>query len=158
MMPWIVLFLMLLATAVIDIMSWEISGTTAYAETFTLTWDDVSGVSGYKVYYKTNTGSTSRQPPYDGTGIDQGDSPIDVGGVTEFVVSGVPHTAYPGVVFVVTAYNDWESDYSDSLTIFDEFMPILQSYGISPGAGVTMVIGGGPYNATIGDYVIVPEK
>jgi hypothetical protein len=130
--------------------------STCFAETFTICWDDASGASGYKLYYKTS--GNSRNPPHDGTGFDQGNSPIDVGGVTEFVISGVSHIAYPGVVFAVTAYNDWESDYSDSLTLFDEFKPLLKSYNLSLGAGVTMFIGGGSHNATIGDYVIVPSE
>lgn len=54
-------------------------------------------VAGYYVYYDTDTGY-----PYLGTGANEGDSPVDVGDETAFVLSGLP----PGTFHVaVTAYD-----------------------------------------------------
>lgn len=63
-------------------------------------------VTGYKLYYKTGPDGT---PPYDGTGLAAGDSPIAIGKVTAYAVSGLsPSNTYH---FVITAIN--ESDESN---------------------------------------------
>ena len=58
---------------------------------------------------------TQDGPPYNGTGATEGDSPIDVGNVTEFSLHGLPDDA--SVRFVATAYNDQglESGYSNEV-------------------------------------------
>ena len=85
-----------------------------YALDVTLEWDANTepDLAGYSVYYKTG----SSGPPYNGTGATEGNSPIDVGNVTQFTLTGLPD----GVtyLFVVTAYNtgDVESAYSNEVS------------------------------------------
>ena len=73
----------------------------------------------YKVHYDTDG-----KPPYNGTGLDQGDSPINVGSATNFSLTGMDS----GLVVVVTA-NDgsnpdsWYSNQVDTLTRI--YMPIV---------------------------------
>ena len=80
-----------------------------------LSWDPNtdSNLAGYKIYYK----SGSFGPPYDGTGANEGDSPIDVGDVTEFTLTGLTDGAT--YFFVVTAYatQDLESGYSNEVAV-----------------------------------------
>ncbi len=84
--------------------------TAAYAEDLIFTWTaNPEPVTGYKLYYKTGTNG---DPPYNGTGLNEGNSPIDVGKVTEFTVTGRDVTQT--YQFVLTAYNDQvESDYTN---------------------------------------------
>ncbi len=88
------------------------------AEQITLAWDKVTDVrlAGYKLYYGLNQGG-----PYDGVGLDQGDSPIyiplsalaDIDN-PQFILSGF--TPGDDYYFVVTAYtDDMESDYSNEV-------------------------------------------
>jgi hypothetical protein len=85
-----------------------------YAQDVTLEWDANTepDLAGYNVHYKTQ----SSGPPYNGTGATEGNSPIDVGNVTQFTLTGLSD----GVTcfFVVTAYNtgDVESDYSNEVS------------------------------------------
>jgi hypothetical protein len=87
--------------------------TPCHAMDVNLAWDanTESNLAGYMVYYDTD-GSGA---PYDGTGAAEGDSPIDVGNVTEFTLSDLSE----GDVhfFAVTAYNneDLESGYSNEV-------------------------------------------
>ena len=79
--------------------------TIAVADSIvTLNWtaNTEPDLDGYKVYYGQNEGG-----PYDGTGASEGDSPIDVGDVTTYQLSGllVDSATY---YFVVTAYDDEE--------------------------------------------------
>jgi hypothetical protein len=72
-----------------------------YSMTVTLAWDPpaTGTVDGYNLYYKAGDSGAS----YDGTEASEGDSPIDVGKVTSFTVSGLDSTLT--YYFVVTAYN-----------------------------------------------------
>lgn len=97
--------------------------TTGYVYPSTLSSSDVIIASstdipqgyavGYNLYYK----SGGSGEPYEGTGLDQGDSPIDVGHILEYTLTGLS----TGVqyCFVVTAYtNDdtpIESEYSNEV-------------------------------------------
>ena len=66
-----------------------------------LSWDRVQGgeVIGYRLYYRT-AGSGS---PYNGTGADQGPSPINVGDVNQYTITGLdPNRDHE---FTVSAYN-----------------------------------------------------
>ncbi len=87
--------------------------TPCHAMDITLAWDANTepNLAGYKVYYDTD-GSGA---PYSGAGAAEGDSPIDVGNVTEFTLSDL----VDGEVhfFAVTAYNneDLESGYSNEV-------------------------------------------
>lgn len=67
-----------------------------------------SDVTGYQIYYDVDN-----RYPYAGTGLDQGDSPIDVGNVTSYRLTGLE----TGVIyhFAVTAY-DSDRDGSEDQT------------------------------------------
>lgn len=70
-------------------------------------------VTGYKLYYKTGTDLSE---PYHGVGLAQGDSPIIVGDVSTYTVTGLADDE--NYQFVLTAYNDYgESEYSAVVTI-----------------------------------------
>lgn len=71
---------------------------------------------GYKLYYKTGN---DKEAPFNGTGLNEGDSPIIVGKITTYTVTGMsPNETYH---FTLTAYNDTEeSGFSDTVT----FTPI----------------------------------
>ena len=80
---------------------------TAGTNTLTLSWvvNPESDRAGYKVYYSTTAG-----PPYSGTGATQGASPIDVGNVTSFTLTGLA----PGTYYVtVTAYDAGRDNTND---------------------------------------------
>jgi Fibronectin type III domain len=93
-----------------------------YAATVTLEWDppsqDSDVVSGYLLYYGEVSG-----PPYEGEGVNEGQSPIDVGDVTTFTVTGLDDTR--SYFFAVTAYNEegLESDYSNEAATNDNEVP-----------------------------------
>ena len=77
-----------------------------------LSWDAHPSFTtgwGYKIYYDTD----SSLPPYEGTGLNEGDSPIDVGDDTSYTLTGLdPSQDY---YFAVTAYDNegHESWYSN---------------------------------------------
>ena len=79
----------------------------------TLAWDANTepNLAGYMVYYDTD-GSGA---PYDGDDAVEGESPIDVGDLTEFTLSGLSDGQV--YFFAVTAYNDenLESGYSNEV-------------------------------------------
>ena len=56
-------------------------------------------LAGYKVHYGTKSGF-----PYERTGAIEGDSPVDVGNVTSFTLTGL--TAAEEFYLAITAYND----------------------------------------------------
>ena len=73
-------------------------------------------ITGYKLYYKIGPDSG---PPYDGTGLPEGDSPIFVGKVTAFAVTGLsPSETYH---FALTSINDSEES---NFTAPVSYMPI----------------------------------
>lgn len=80
-----------------------------------LEWDanTEENLAGYRVYYD----SDGSGPPYNGIGQVEGDSPIDVGNVTEFYFNSIDFRA-KGFWFVVTAYSteNFESGYSNEVT------------------------------------------
>ncbi len=77
----------------------------------TLAWDIDSTVDGYHLYYKAG----SSGPPYNGTGAAEGDSPVDVGWVSEFTLRDLSDD--DDYYFVVTAYTqDGQSGYSNEVT------------------------------------------
>ena len=80
-----------------------------YSDNFTFSWDAVSApnIAGYKIYYKTD----STSPTYNGTGLLEGDSPIDVP-VSEINSPKNPEIKIHGLKnnnvyhFVVTTYDN----------------------------------------------------
>jgi hypothetical protein len=83
----------------------------ANALDITLSWTPDAAVDGYKIYYK----SGSSGPPYHGTGAAEGDSPIDVGWVSEFTLRALADDV--DYYFAVTAYEgNLESGYSKEVT------------------------------------------
>jgi hypothetical protein len=73
------------------------------------------------VYYDSDRAG----PPYDGTGLDQGDSPIDVSGVAEYSLTGLAElTPY----FVAVTANEapgregWYSNEVNNLATFAHFV------------------------------------
>ncbi|WP_158247078.1 putative Ig domain-containing protein [Geothermobacter hydrogeniphilus] len=85
--------------------------TAVNAKTITMTWDASSDsrVTGYKIYYST----TSPDPPFNGTGANEGPSPIDVGNNLTATLSGLVNEQVH--YLAVTAYDAAgnESDYSN---------------------------------------------
>ena len=102
-----------MALMVLVAMLFVFMAAPAFALDVTLAWDanTESNLAGYKIYYNL----TQDGEPYNGTGATEGDSPIDVGNVTEFSLHGFPDDA--SVRFVATAYNDQglESGYSNEV-------------------------------------------
>ena len=87
----------------------------AFAKSYTFSWTaNLSPVIGYKLYYKK--GGTAG-PPFDGKDATEGPSPIIVGNVTTFTVTGLaPDTTY---YFALKAYDSTEeSDFSPIITVF----------------------------------------
>lgn len=89
-----------------------LGSTSILAADITLTWDPASSsnVAGYKFYYKVGTSSL-----YNGTGILEGDSPIDVGDNLSMGLTGLQdNTLY---TFTVTSYdvNGLESNFAGSI-------------------------------------------
>jgi len=88
--------------------------TSSYAKSVTLQWDANSepDFAGYKIYYDTDSGAL-----YSGTGAVEGNSPIDVGNVTEYTLTGLADDEV--YFFVVTAYDNetppLESTYSNEV-------------------------------------------
>jgi predicted outer membrane repeat protein len=80
--------------------------------------------ASYRIYYDTDSSCA----PYDGKGLVQGNSPIDVGQATTVVLSGLTKSDYH---FVVTAhdYLGRESAYSNKKTVIGSgdniFLPLI---------------------------------
>ena len=103
--------------------------TPGYARDVTLAWDTDPSVDGYLLYY--NAGSSG--PPYNGTGTAEGDSPVDVGWVSEFTLRALSDDE--DYYFAVTAYTqDGESGYSNEVTTARS-SSIATTSGVSAGGG-----------------------
>jgi hypothetical protein len=92
-----------------------------------LNWDAVPSTTtgyGYKVYY----GIGIPGPPYVGTGIVQGDSPIDVGNVTTYALSGLSSGVH---YFAVATYDthgrlSWYSNEANVNPLGSVFLPLVR--------------------------------
>ncbi|KPK14430.1 MAG: hypothetical protein AMK69_28610, partial [Nitrospira bacterium SG8_3] len=109
-----------------------------FALDVTLQWDanSESDLAGYKVYYDTDSGA-----PYNGTGAQEGNSPVDVPlaqdenvdpNVVQFTLHDLPNGTY---YFAVTAYNNevppLESGYSNEVErLPDTNSPSMVQYPI----------------------------
>ena len=97
----------------------------------TLAWDAnvEENLAGYKIYYKIGDAG----PPYDGTGVVEGASPIDVENVLEFTLTGLSDDL--GIIyrFVATAYNTddppLESGYSNMVSSRCELVVAITGSG-----------------------------
>lgn len=106
------------------------SASIAFGQDITLSWDPspTSGVDGYKVYYKQD----NMNLPFNGTGADEGVSPVDVGNVLTTTLSNLND----GVTyfFSVTAYdNDVSTESAYSNIVSNSWLPSL----VIPAAGTT---------------------
>jgi hypothetical protein len=92
----------------------------SYARDVSFTWTaSPEPVTGYKLYYKRGANGTA---PYDGVGLNAGDSPIALGKTTTYTITELsPDETYH---FTITAYNgEEEGDYSTTITIFSDQTP-----------------------------------
>ncbi len=90
-----------------------LTANLAMAKTVTLSWDaSPSQIAGYKLYYKAG----SSVAPLDGVGAAEGGSPIDVGNVLTYTLTGLPDSEEH--FFTLTAYDaaGYESSYSNIVT------------------------------------------
>jgi hypothetical protein len=93
--------------------------------TANLSWDAIPSTAagyGYKVYYDNDLSG----PPYVGTGLLEGNSPIDVSGATSFSLNGLAKDSY---FMAVTAYDTLgrESWYSNEVSFSNlryMFLPV----------------------------------
>jgi hypothetical protein len=95
--------------------------TVAFAKTVTLSWNQSTdpNVTGYKVYYKTGSSSTS----FNGIGANEGASPIDVGNNTTATLTDLPDgNVY---YFAVTAYDASNHESAFSNVVASQWVPAL---------------------------------
>lgn len=96
---------------------------SAFCQDISLSWDPspTENVSGYKVYYKA--GDMSQ--PFDGTGADQGPSPVDVGDTLSVTLTGLSDgTNY---YFTVTAYDNNSNQSNYSNIVSNSWIPSLMA-------------------------------
>jgi len=122
---------------------------TAHALDVTLQWDANTepNLAGYKIYYDTDPGA-----PYNGTGAQEGNSPIDIPlaqdenpdpDVVEYTVHNLPDGTY---YFAATAYDNsvppLESGYSNEVdtTTPDTTPPVISNVQVSSVTDTTAVI------------------
>jgi hypothetical protein len=95
---------------------------SAHASDATFAWNkNQESVIGYKLYYKIGGDPIE---PFNGTGLSEGNSPIIVGDVNSYTITGLdPEETYH---FTLTAYDaKGESDYSDIVTINPIPIPVI---------------------------------
>lgn len=100
----------------------------SYGMDVELQWEaNPEPLTGYKLYYKVGENSA---PPYDGTGLNEGASPILTGKVTTYTVTDLsPDKTYH---FALTAYNeDGDSGYSTIVTVSPDPIPIIDNISIN---------------------------
>ncbi len=112
------------------------SQTLIYAADVTLAWtgNAESDLAGYYIYYKNGTSGA----PYNGTGVDEGDSPIKIP-LGDFVDPANPEFTLHGLsdtetsYLVLTAYDteDNESGFSNEVSYHPSTAPTLSSLSIS---------------------------
>ena len=97
-----------------------------------LTWEGLPSFGtgwGYKVYYDND----SSEPPFEGTGLNEGNAPINVGDQTTFTLTGLdPGKDY---YFTVTAYDNtgresWYSNVVWKQGGYWQYLPFLQKYNV----------------------------
>lgn len=107
---------------------------TCSASTITLAWDSQSppDLAGYRVYY-SDTNST----PFNGTGADQGASPISMSTQPSATITGLD--AGRAYYFAITAVNTAgiETPYSTIVTVPELIPPTVSVAAPAPGASVS---------------------
>jgi len=95
--------------------------SASFAQDVTLSWDasPTSGVTGYKVYYKQG----DMNYPFNGTGADEGPSPVDIGDVLSTTLTNLPDGKT--YFFTVTAYVDNNQESSFSNIVSNSWLPAL---------------------------------
>ena len=93
----------------------------AFCQDVTLSWDPspTAGVDGYKVYYKQG----NMDFPFDGTGANEGASPIDVGNTLSTTLTGLNDGV--SYFFTVTAYQTPDTESSYSNIVSNSWLPSL---------------------------------
>ena len=98
----------------LTLFSLVLCAATVQARDVTFTWTANSEqVDGYRLYYKTGESGGS---PYNGTGVTEGNSPVDTGNVTTFTLHGLADSETYHFVLTAVA-GELESDYSTELTL-----------------------------------------
>ncbi len=107
-----------------------------YAADVTLAWtgNAESDLAGYYIYYKNGTSGA----PYNGTGVDEGDSPIKIPiGIfadpanPEYTLHGLSDTKTSFLVLTAYDSEDNESGFSNEVPYQPSTAPILSSLSIS---------------------------
>lgn len=128
--------------------------SAAWGESVTLAWDANSeaNLAGYKLYYKGDTSGA----PYNGTGLNEGDSPVVIH-LTQLADPGSPNFTLTGLdsgrqyYFALTAFDTdgAESDYSDEVAFespgASSYVILASADGggvISPEGSVSVSAGG----------------
>jgi len=100
----------------------------SYGMDFSFEWTaNPEPLTGYKLYYKIGEDSA---PPYEGTGLNEGASPILIGKVATYTVTGLsPDKTYH---FALKAYNEeGDSGYSTIVTVSPDPIPTIDNISIN---------------------------
>jgi hypothetical protein len=128
----------IVATSIVCFIFFLASTSLSYSAEVTLAWDanTESDLAGYKVYYKTG----SSGEPYDGTGIDQGGSGINIlldslatPGTPSFSLTGLQENEF--YYFVVTAVNSSGLESGYSTEVMYESTSTVVTYAIISSSG-----------------------
>lgn len=130
--------------------------TSANAAEVTLAWNanSESNLAGYKLYYKTDTGGA----PYNGTGLNEGDSPIIIN-LEDLTDTASPEFPLTGLdkgelyFFALTAFDTdgLESDYSEEVSYETETTGETTYTITASTTGQGAVSPGGTVTATAGE-------
>jgi hypothetical protein len=128
----------IVTTSIVCFILFLASTSLSYSAEVTLAWDanTESDLAGYKLYYKTG----SSGEPYDGTGIDQGDSGISIllSNLTtpdnpSFSLTGLQDNEF--YYFVVTALDTSGNESGYSAEVLYESIPTVVTYAITSSSG-----------------------
>ena len=128
----------ILATSIVCFIFFLASTSLSYSAEVTLAWDanTESDLAGYKVYYKTG----SSGEPYDGMGIDQGDSGISIL-LNDLTTPDSPSFSMTGLqdnefyYFVVTAVDTSENESGYSVEVMYDSGSTVVTYAITSSSG-----------------------
>ena len=100
----------------------------SYGMDVELQWEaNPEPLTGYKLYYKVGENSA---PPYDGTGLNEGVSPILTSKVTAYTVTDL--SADKTYHFALVAYNEeGDSGYSTIVTVSPDPIPTIDNISLN---------------------------